>query len=227
VKKIAAYGVHVFTALGAALGLWAIILTYDGFFQKALWVLAASVIIDSIDGTLARAADTKTNAPKIDGGLMDNIVDFVTWTAAPLLWIYATMHLPVWVLLICAVASAFGFSNTRAKTDDNFFLGFPSYWNIVVLYIFLLNLPLQFASSILLMFAAVTFLPVKFLYPSRTDFLQMLTLILGSIFALQLLALLYYFDKSPAWFIYTSFIFPFYYFGLSFYLNFKTSETSG
>ncbi|HKK43989.1 MAG TPA: CDP-alcohol phosphatidyltransferase family protein [Balneolaceae bacterium] len=226
-KKIAAYGVHVFTALGAALGLWAIILTYDGFFQKALWVLAASVIIDSIDGTLARAADTKTNAPKIDGGLMDNIVDFVTWTAAPLLWIYATMHLPVWVLLICAVASAFGFSNTRAKTDDNFFLGFPSYWNIVVLYIFLLNLPLQFASSILLMFAAVTFLPVKFLYPSRTDFLQMLTLILGSIFALQLLALLYYFDKSPAWFIYTSFIFPFYYFGLSFYLNFKTSETSG
>jgi len=225
VKKIAAYGVHVLTALGAALGLWALILTYDGFYQKALWVLAISVIIDSIDGTLARAADTKKNASKIDGGLMDNIIDFTTWTVTPLLWIYATMHLPVWVLLICAIASAFGFSNTQAKTEDNFFLGFPSYWNIVVLYIFLLDLPWQFASGILLIFAFATFLPVKFLYPTRTNFLRVLTLTLGSIYAVQLLALLYYFDKSPAWLVYTSFIFPFYYFGLSFYVNMKPTET--
>lgn len=225
-KKLAAYGVHIFTALGAALGLWAIILTYDGFFQKALWVLALAVIVDSVDGTLARAAETKQNAPKIDGALMDNIIDFVTWTVAPLLWIYATMHLPVWALLICSVASTFGFSNAHAKTDDNFFLGFPSYWNIVVLYIFLLQLPVPFATAILLLFAVVTFLPVKFIYPTRTGYLRYLTLILGSIFAFQLIALLYYFDKSSICLIYTSFIFPFYYFGLSFYLNLKTSETS-
>ncbi|MGD8427240.1 MAG: hypothetical protein PVH63_06390 [Balneolaceae bacterium] len=225
-KRIAAYGVHVLTALGAVLGLWAIILTYDGFFHEAIWVLAITVIIDSIDGSLARLAETKLNAPNIDGGLMDNIIDFITWTVAPLLWIYATMHLPIWVLLACAFASIFGFSNTQAKTDDNFFLGFPSYWNIVVFYIYLLNLPLEFSSAILLLFAAVTFLPVKFLYPTRTHFLRILTLSLGSIFALQLIVLVYFFDQSPALLIYSSFIFPFYYFGLSFYLNLKSTETS-
>lgn len=225
-KTTAAYGVHILTALGAGLGVWAIILTYNGFYQEAVWVLAVAAIIDSIDGVLARITQTKVNAPKIDGALMDNIVDFVTWTVAPLVWIYATMQLPIWVLVVCSIASVFGFSNTRAKTDDMFFLGFPSYWNIVVFYIFLLNLPTIFASAVLLMFAFVTFLPVKFVYPSRTNFLRPLTIIFGILFTLQLIALMYYFDESEPLLIYTSFIFPFYYFGLSFYLNLKSTETS-
>jgi len=226
VKATAAYGVHILTALGAGLGLWALVLTYDGLYQEAVWVLAVAAIIDSIDGALARLIQTKEHAPKIDGALMDNIVDFITWTIAPLLWIYATMDLTVWALIICAIASAFGFSNIRAKTDDNFFLGFPSYWNIVVFYIFLLDLPELFATAVLLMFALVTFLPVKFVYPTRTDYLRPLTLILATIFTLQLVALMYYFDESPAWLTYSSFIFPFYYFGLSFFVNIKTVETS-
>lgn len=225
-KTTAAYGVHILTALGAGLGLWAIVLTYDGFYQEAIWILAIAAIIDSIDGILARITKTKENAPKIDGALMDNIVDFITWTVAPLVWIYATMQLPIWVLIICAVASVFGFSNTQAKTEDMFFLGFPSYWNIVVFYIFLLELPAEFASAILLMFAFVTFLPVKFVYPTRTDFLRPLTLILGILFTLQLIALMYYFDESAPLLIYSSFLFPFYYFGLSFYLNVRSTETS-
>ena len=225
-KKTVAYGVHILTALGAGLGLWSLILIYDGFYQEAIWVLAVSAIIDSIDGALARIVDIKQNAPKIDGALMDNIVDFITWTVAPLLWIYAAMEVPFWVLLPCAIASAFGFSNTRAKTEDNFFLGFPSYWNIVVFYIYLLELPVDFASAILLMFAIVTLLPIKFLYPTRTTLLRPLTLILSSIFTLQLIALMYYFDESPIYLIYSSFIFPFYYFGLSFYANIATGETS-
>lgn len=224
-KTTAAYGVHILTALGAGLGLWAIVLTYDGFYQEAIWVLAVAAIIDSIDGALARITETKVHAPKIDGALMDNIVDFVTWTIAPLIWIYATMQIPVWVLLICATASIFGFSNTQAKTADNFFLGFPSYWNIVVFYIFLLELPSEIAAAILLMFSLVTFLPVKFVYPTRTDFLRPLTLILGILFALQLIALMYYFDESAQLLIYSSFIFPFYYFGLSFYMNIRSPET--
>ncbi len=224
-KTTAAYGVHILTALGAGLGLWALILTYDGFYQEAVWVLAVAAIIDSIDGALARVANTKEHAPKIDGALMDNIVDFITWTIAPLLWIFATMDLPVWVLLICAIASSFGFSNIQAKTKDNFFLGFPSYWNIVVFYIFLLNLPQEFAAVILLIFAVFTFLPVKFVYPTRTTFFRPLTLILGVLFTLQLIALMYYFDNSSPLLIYSSFIFPFYYFGLSFYINLKSAET--
>ncbi|WP_445664596.1 CDP-alcohol phosphatidyltransferase family protein [Fodinibius sp. AD559] len=225
-KKAAAYGVHLFTALGAGLGLWALILTYNGFYKETVWVLAVAAIIDSVDGTLARLTQTKEHAPAIDGALMDNIVDFITWTIAPLLWIFATMNIPTWVLVICAIASIFGFSNTKAKTEDHFFLGFPSYWNIVVFYIFLLELPVTFSSVILLLFAIVTFLPVKFVYPSRTKYLRPFTLILGGIFTLQLIALLYYFDQSPPWLIYSSFLFPFYYFGLSFFVNIKSPETS-
>lgn len=225
-KKIAAYGVHLLTATGAALGLWTLILIFEEAYQTALWALAGAALIDSIDGALARLVRTKEYAARFDGGLMDNIVDFLTWTVAPLFWIYATMEIPFWVLLICATASVFGFSNTRAKTDDHFFLGFPSYWNIVVFYIFLLQLSTTTASIILLVFALTTFLPIKFVYPSRTSFLRKLTLLLGSLFVIQLLALVYLFDRSPSLLIYGSFLFPFYYFGLSFYLNVKTIETS-
>lgn len=218
---------HFLTALGAALGLWALILTYDGFYQEAIWILAVAAVIDSVDGALARLTQTKVFAPNIDGALLDNIIDFLTWTIAPLLWIYATMNLPGWVLLICAIASAFGFSNTQAKTTDHYFLGFPSYWNIVVFYIYLLNLPSLYASTILLIFALVTFLPVKFLYPSRAPRFRKLTLMLGILFGLQMVALMYYFDDAPLLLLYSSFIFPFYYFGLSFYLNVDSVETSG
>lgn len=225
-KKIAAYGVHLLTAMGAALGLWALILIYEGAYQAALWALAGTALIDSIDGALARFVRTKEHAVKFDGGLMDNIIDFLTWTVAPLFWIYATMQLPIWILLICATASIFGFSNIQAKTDDYFFLGFPSYWNIVVFYIFLLQLSSTAASIILLAFALTTFLPVKFVYPTRTPFLRKITLILGSLFVIHFLILIYFFDKSSPFLIYSSFLFPVYYFGLSFYLNVKTVETS-
>lgn len=225
-KKVSAYGVHLLTASGAALGLWGIILTYDGFYHEAIWALAAAALVDSVDGYLARLADVKMNAPAIDGALMDNIIDFISWTVAPLLWIYATMDLPVWALMICATASVFGFSNMEAKTKDYFFKGFPSYWNIVVFYIFLLQLPTVMATAIILIFALATFMPIKYVYPSRTPFLRPITLILAGVYILQLIGLMYYFDNSPVYLIYSSFLFPFYYFGLSFYMNLRTDVTS-
>lgn len=219
--KVPAYGVHAFTALGAALGLWAIILTFEGYFQAAIWVLCAAAVVDSVDGALARAVDIHENAPRIDGALMDNIIDFVTWTIGPLVWLYATMQVPVWVLMICAFASIFGFSNVEAKSEDDFFTGFPSFWNIVVVYIYLLDLSIPVASAILIGFAITTFLPVKFIYPSKTKHFQKVTLGLGALFVLQFLAIIYLFNESPLWLIYSSFIFPLYYFGTSFYLQLK------
>ncbi len=219
--KILAYGVHAFTALGAALGLWAIVLTFEGYFQEAIWVLCAAAVVDSVDGALARAVNIHENAPRIDGALMDNIIDFVGWTVAPLAWIYATMQIPVWVLMICTIASIFGFTNVEAKTDDDFFTGFPSFWNIVVLYIYLLQLPVQAASFILIAFAVTTVLPVKFIYPSKTKHRKQLTLSLGAVYVVQLVIIIILFDRSPQWLIYSSFIFPFYYFGMSFYLQVK------
>lgn len=222
-KKGAAYGVHIFTALGAGLGLWALILTFNGAYQQAIWVLAAAAVIDSVDGTIARKLQIKENAGKIDGALLDNIIDYLNWTIAPLFWGYMTMSIPIWVILVCAVASALGFSNTQAKTNDHFFKGFPNYWNFVIFYLYLLHIPLLYGSAILLFCAAAVFIPVRYIYPSRTEFLRPLTLALGGIYALQILLVLYFFERSPEWLLYSSLTFPVYYFLLSFYLNFKTN----
>ncbi len=219
--KVAAYGVHVFTAVGAVLGLWAIILTFQGYFQYAIWVLFTAVIIDSVDGVLARAVNIHQNAPRIDGALMDNIIDFVTWTVAPLVWIYAVTQIPVWVLMICALASIFGFTNVEAKSSDDFFTGFPSFWNLVVFYIYLLALSTTLASVILLSFAIATLIPVRFIYPSKTTYFRTVTIALGLVYFFQIIALLMFFDKSPMLLVYSSFIFPVYYFGTSFYLHVK------
>lgn len=219
--KIRAYGVHAFTAIGAALGLWAVLLIFEGYFQQAIWVLCAAALVDAVDGALARAVDIHSNAPRIDGALMDNIIDFTTWTIGPLVWIYATMQLPAWVLMLCAFASIFGFTNIEAKTEDNFFTGFPSFWNVVVLYIYLLDITGFWASVILLGFAITTFLPVKFIYPSKTKFMMPVTLSLGALYTIQLLAIIILFNETPAWLLYSSFLFPIYYFSLSFYMQLK------
>ncbi len=220
-QKLAAYSVHAFTALGAVLGLWSILLSFQGYFKYALWLLFIAVIVDSVDGTLARAARTKVYASAIDGALMDNIIDFVTWTVAPLVWLYAITPIPVWPLLICSGASIFGFTNVEAKSSDNFFTGFPSYWNIVVFYLYLLSLSTTLAVVILLVFAFATVMPVRFIYPSQTPHFRKLTISLGILYLIQFTALIILLDESPPALIYSSFIFPVYYFSVSFYLHLK------
>lgn len=219
--KARAYAVHAFTASGAALSVWAIVLAVSGRYQETLWVLLAAGLVDTVDGALARAVDVREYAPRIDGALMDNIVDFLTWTVAPLLWFVIIAKIPVWVIAFCAFASIFGFTNIQAKTNDNFFTGFPSFWNLVVFYLVLLHLPVAVCSAVLLIFAVWTFLPVKFIYPSKTTSFQTLTLVLGTIYALELIAMIYLFGHCPRWLVYISFIFPAYYFGVSFYLQLK------
>lgn len=220
-RKVAAYGVHAFTALGAVFGLWAILLTFQGYFQLAIWVLFSAVIVDSVDGTLARAARTDIYASTIDGGLMDNIIDFVSWTVAPLVWLYAVTAIPVWPLLICALASILAFTNVEAKSSDDFFTGFPSYWNIVVYYLYLLSLSTALSVIILLIFAISSVIPVRFIYPSKTVHYRKITIGLGVIYFFQFIALIILFDESPLWLIYSSFLFPVYYLTLSFYLHLK------
>jgi phosphatidylcholine synthase len=224
--RIRAYGVHVFTSLGAAFSVWALVLIFNGHYHETLWVLLAAGIIDTVDGSLARAVKIQKNAPRIDGALMDNIIDFLTWTVAPLIWIYAIAGIPVWVLAFCAFASIFGFTNVQAKTNDNFFTGFPSYWNLVVFYLFLLHFSTAVSTAILLCFAVTTFLPIKFIYPSKTKAFQIPTLLLGAIYVLELIAMIYLFDQTPGWLIYISFIFPAYYYGVSFYLQLKHRQIS-
>lgn len=221
-KSLSAYLIHAFTALGAPLGLAAILFTAQSQLQTALFMLAAAVVIDAVDGTLARMLDIEFYGRRIDGALLDNIIDYLNYTIAPLFWAYYALDVSIWILLIAAFASSLGFSNQNAKTEDDFFLGFPSYWNIVVFFLFFLA-PGPLGNTIVLLICSVaTFLPIKFVYPSKTKHFRKTTLILGLVFLIQMILLLIQFRQASGLLIYSSLIYPIYYVAISLFLHKKT-----
>jgi phosphatidylcholine synthase len=183
-----AWGVHLYTALGAALGLIAIFFAARGDFRASFLAMGAATIIDSSDGPLARLLMVKTRVPSFDGALLDNIVDYLTYTVAPVFLMLEAGIIPDsrWGLgLACFVmlASIYGFCRTQAKTADNYFLGFPNYWNLVAFYLFCLGAGAVFNVSVLMLFAVMVFMPLKFIYPNRTVPLRPVTITLGIIWA--------------------------------------------
>ena len=183
-----AWGVHLYTALGAALGLIAIYAASQRDFRASFLAMGVATIIDSSDGPLARLLMVKTRVPTFDGALLDNIVDYLTYTVAPVFLMLEAGIIPDsrWGLgLACFVmlASVYGFCRTQAKTADNYFLGFPNYWNLVAFYLFCLGAGTIFNVGVLMLFAVMVFLPLKFIYPNRTVPLRPVTLTLGIVWA--------------------------------------------
>jgi len=189
-----AWCVHAYTALGlvAAAAMAILIVRGDAiaFRWVFFWMLIA-LFIDATDGVLARALRVKEHLPGFDGRRLDDIIDFMTYTALPLLLIWRAGILPAgqepW-LLVPLVASAYGFCQVEAKTDDGYFLGFPSYWNIVAFYLYVLHfhvvpLPGTVSIGLLLTLAILTFIPSRYLYPSFGGRLSRLTNVLGAIWA--------------------------------------------
>jgi phosphatidylcholine synthase len=183
-----AWGVHLYTALGAALGLLAICFASQRDFRASFLAMGAATIIDSSDGPLARWLMVKTRVPTFDGALLDNIVDYLTYTVAPVFLMLEAGIMPGsrWGLALASfimLASVYGFCRTQAKTEDNYFLGFPNYWNLVAFYLFCLDAGAVFNVAVLLLLAVMVFMPLKFIYPNRTVPLRPVTLTLGIIWA--------------------------------------------
>lgn len=184
-RRILAYGVHGYTALGLVVAAWIAILIVQGgeaALQRAFQLMLLACIIDATDGTLARMVRIKETLPEFDGSRLDDIIDFQTYTSLPLLLIWRAGILPEgwnWCLLLALVASAYGFCQTSAKTDDGYFLGFPSYWNLVALYLYYLQLPGAAAVGLLLFFAVMTFVPLRYLYPSQRGRLNFVSCLLA------------------------------------------------
>lgn len=174
-RRVAAWLVHLFTASGAVFGLltfWAI---HQGELLLAFWLMGGAILVDSVDGILARRANTKVAAPKIDGALLDNIIDYVNYVMAPAFFLLVSDLLPQnWEMVgasVVVLASAYQFTQPEAKTKDHFFKGFPSYWNIVVFYLFFWQTSPQVNLVILLVLSLLVFIPIKYVYPSRLDYL--------------------------------------------------------
>ena len=120
-------------------------------------------------------------------------------------------------------ASALGFARRDAKTDDHFFTGFPSYWNIVAVYLIALRPAPPIAAGILLVLAALVFVPIRYIYPSRTVTLRLLTVSLGAVWAVAFLALIWQLPAAPAWLVWVASVYPVYYVALSLWLTARRS----
>ena len=167
-RRTAAWAVHVLTASGAAVGLAALLETARGHPRAALLWMLVALVIDSVDGTLARRAEVERVVPRIDGRRLDDIVDYLNYVIVQIFFLAWQGQIePLALAAAPVLASAYGFSQTEAKTEDGYFLGFPSYWNVVALYAFLLEVSAPVTSLWLAGLSIGVFVPLKYLYPSQ------------------------------------------------------------
>ncbi|MBA3661476.1 MAG: CDP-alcohol phosphatidyltransferase family protein [Gammaproteobacteria bacterium] len=198
--------IHCFTASGACIGLLALLAIYQHNWLLALWLMWASIFIDAVDGMFARRVRIKEAVPQIDGALLDNIVDFFTYTLVPCFFLLVTDLLPEYCRIFCVMivtfSSAYQFTQVDAKTTDHFFKGFPSYWNIVVFYLFFWQMTPLTNMFIVLLLAVLSFVPIKYVYPSRLDYLtnnkylRLCMIVLTVIWGVATCGLLWLYPKS-------------------------------
>jgi phosphatidylcholine synthase len=171
--RLAAAGVHVYTAIGSALAFLIVLAAFSGEPVRALWLGLIAMIVDGTDGMLARLLRVKERLPWFDGARLDDIVDYLTYAFAPMLLLWSGHYLPsgpagTALAIVPLLASSYQFCRTDAKTDDHFFLGFPSYWNVVAFYAVVLHVNRAVLGGLLVLLSVLVFVPVRYLYPSRT-----------------------------------------------------------
>ena len=222
-----AAAVHLYTASGVVLAFLATaeICSAEPDARAVFVLLAVAVLVDATDGPLARRWEVKRWLPAIEGRTIDDIVDYLTYTFVPLLLVWRMGWVPspavVWIAP-ALLASLFGFANTGIKDEaGGFFLGFPSYWNVVAFYAGLLHRLYGGAlnAAILLLLAVATLLPLRFLYPNLAPRPWRAPVILGALLWLgAMLAMLPDYPRAPEWALWLSLLYPAFYVGLSFRL---------
>jgi phosphatidylcholine synthase len=218
-----AWAVHVYTATGAVLAFLATRDVFAGDFRMAFVWLFAALVVDSTDGTLARLARVHERLPHFSGEKVDDLVDYLTFVFVPALIVWRADLVPErWLPFVVAamlLSSAYGFASADAKTPDCFFTGFPSYWNVVALYLLVGGLPATVNALILLAFAALVFVRIGYVYPSRTPTLRRLTVTLTTAWGGLILAIIAALPNPSRALVWLSLIFPAYYTILSFVLH--------
>jgi phosphatidylcholine synthase len=191
--------------------------------RLAFLLMVVATVIDATDGVLARFARVKDAAPSFDGARLDDIVDYLTFVFVPALLLFQAGLLPSgWGTAVAAailMSSAYGFSATNAKTDDHFFTGFPSYWNIAALYLYAAHLRPVVNGIVLLVLSAMVFVRIGYVYPSRTPVLRGLTIALCVIWGVLVVQMILMLPDVPQPLLLTSLLFPVYYLVLSLVLH--------
>jgi phosphatidylcholine synthase len=186
--RAAAFSVHVFTALGAGIALIALLEAVREHWAAMFGWLGAALLVDALDGPIARRLDVARVQPNWSGDVLDLVVDFVTYVFVPAYAITASgLLLPLAAPLLGAgivVSGALYFADRRMKADDNHFRGFPALWNAAAFYLFLLHGPPALCSLTVAVLIVLTFVPFHVLHPIRVVRLRGLTLSLLAAWAL-------------------------------------------
>lgn len=226
-EKMKAWAVHAFTATGAVWGLLALFAAINQQWQMVFIWMVVGVFVDAVDGYFARQANVKKVLPEFDGALLDNVIDYFTYVLLPAAMVYlhpALLPNVGWATFAAGVmgmTSAYQFCRTDAKTEDHTFLGFPSYWNVVVMYLILLGSSPWMNLAILVFCGILVFIPIKYAYPSRMLRFQTPTLTLAYVWAIILAIAIILFPNHPLWLVYVSLLYAVYYVGISLYMMFR------
>lgn len=222
---VRAWCVHLYTALGAVVAFYAILAIDGDQFRQAFFLMVLAVAIDATDGTLARAVKTKEQIPWFDGDRLEEIIDYLNYVIVPCLFLLRADLLPPqdapWLVALPMVASAYGFGQRDAKTADFFFLGFPSYWNIVAFYLYILKTPLWINAFLIIILSILVFVPIRYLYPSRSPRFRRQTSMFGALWGLTLLVIIYRLPKPSEFLAIASLAYPTYYVLLSLWLELR------
>jgi len=171
--QVRAFAVHVFTATGAALAFMALILATGGHWAAMFFTLGVALIVDGVDGPLARAFKVADELPRWSGETLDIVVDFVTYVFVPAYAIAASGLLPPAITLIAGIAicitGSLYFADRKMKTDDHYFRGFPVVWNLAAFYLYVLEPPPWISAAGIALLVVLTFAPIKFLHPLRVQ----------------------------------------------------------
>jgi phosphatidylcholine synthase len=227
-RRTLAWGVHLLTASGLICCLLALEAVVRGHWRPAFAWLALATLIDAVDGGLARGVRVKEILPSFQGSLLDNLTDFVGYVFVPAFFLHHAGLLPpqysLWGSASVCMASAFQFCQADAKTADHYFKGFPSYWNITALYLLVLRMSHGVNFAIVVMLIILVFVPIKYVYPSRTPEFRASTLVLTSLWGGMMFVIIMQLPQPAPWLVWTSLLYVGYYLGMSLYLTLRSRE---
>lgn len=223
--RLMCWGVHLYTATGVLWALLALFAIQRGQFGEAYLWMGVAVVVDSSDGPLARWLEVRRHVPELDGALLDNIVDYLTWTFVPLVMVYQAGWMPgSWwpVLGVAMMSSLYSFSRSDAKqSEKGFFRGFPSYWNFAVFYVDVgvRRLGPEAVAAFLLALSALSFAPVRFVYPNKAARFRRFFIWGSWVTAPLWFGMFATYPDVPGWMLLLSGIYPALYIVLSLWLD--------